>query len=94
MPLSSMSLAFECANRVPTTRRRHNLRYSKGIVELDMTGRRRVSWSLYNSVSLPCPCSVTKELYFFKIGILTLCLDWITVLIARRGKLSESGGPC
>ena len=54
MPLSSMSLTFECANRVPTTRRRHNIRYSKGIVELDMTGKRSMSWSLYNSVSLLC----------------------------------------
>lgn len=54
MPLSSMSLAFKWANRVPTTMRRHNVRYSKGIVELGMTGRKRMSWSLYNSVSLLC----------------------------------------
>jgi hypothetical protein len=27
-----------------------------------------------------CPVATAKELYFFRIGILTLCLDWITIL--------------
>jgi hypothetical protein len=34
-----------------------------------------------------CPCSVANELYLFRIVILTLCLDWITVLLVRMGKL-------
>jgi len=59
-------------------RERHNVKYSKGIVQLEQIWEEEHEAGYITA----CPDAIPKELYFFRIGILTLCLDWITVLIA------------
>ena len=71
-------------------RERHNVKYSKGIVQLEQIWEEEHEAGYITA----CPDAIPKELYFFRIGILTLCLGLDNCSHCPEGELYESGGLC